>query len=189
MKRIKSILQFLDQFGEPIEFNIKREYRSKTSFGGILTIVAAILILAVTFATGFELIYKENPEVNIEDQVFMERPQMYLNKHTMPISFCFQDMSQQTYDLPKYFKFEVLGLKVFSANGTTIAKNYEYEKCTFDHFPNIPIDYLTKSGIVNYYCLKDQNITLKGFFDNEYIEFATISLKRCNNETDGYMCA
>jgi hypothetical protein len=37
--------------------------------------------------------------------------------------------------------------------------------------------------------LKDQNITLKGFFDNEYIEFATISLKRCNNETDGGICA
>jgi hypothetical protein len=136
MKNIKSILKSIDIFGEPIQLNIKHKLRSNTSLGGILTILTILLLSAVTLATGLDLFYKENPEVNNEDQLFLQRPKFYLDKYTMPISFAFQDVSQRAYDIPKYFKFEILGLKVYNANGTTEVTNYDYENCTFAHFPN-----------------------------------------------------
>jgi hypothetical protein len=74
MKSIKSILKTIDIFGEPFQLNIKHKLRSNTSLGGILTIITVLLISVVTLATGLEIFYKENPEVNNEDQLFLQRP-------------------------------------------------------------------------------------------------------------------
>jgi hypothetical protein len=186
---LKKAIEFCDIYGESIQLNIKRELKSKTFLGGLLTIITFGLIFGATWSMGEDIIYKTHPSTDIEDQLFVERPFYYLDKYNFPLSFCFQDYDQLTYNIPSYFKFEVINIKTYNTNSTTETSKYEFENCTYDHFPNLPNQYLDKAGIRKYICLKDQNITIGGYWDNEFIQYVVFRIRLCNNGTDGGTCA
>jgi hypothetical protein len=186
---IRRLIKYFDIFGEKIELNIKRKNQSQTFFGGVLTIITCGLLIGAGWSTGSEIFYKQQPSTDIEDQLYIERPTYHLDKHNFPIALCYQDYDQKTYDIPRYLKYEVINVKTFNANSTTVYKNYEYENCTYDHFPNFSKEYLDTAGLSKYYCLKDQNVTLSGYWDNEYLEYMIFRIRLCNNATDGDICA
>jgi hypothetical protein len=186
---LKKIIKFCDILGESIDLNIKHKSKSKTFLGGLLTIATCCVLLGATWSMGNDIIYKNNPSTDLEDQLFLERPTYYLDKHNFPFSFCLQDYNQNTYNIPKYFKFDVINVKTFNTNSTTINTYYDYENCTFSHFPSISEDYLKKAGVNNYLCLKDQNMTIGGYWDNEYVQYLIFRVRLCNNITDGGVCA
>jgi hypothetical protein len=189
MKTIKNAIKFCDIFGNNIELNIKQKATATTIFGGILAIITAGLILGAIWSMGNDIVYRKQPQTNFEEILFQERPTYYLNKTNFPLSFCFQDYDTLTYDIPKYFRFEIMTVKTFNTNSTTVSYNHEYEYCTYDHFPNLDKDYLENAGITKYFCLKDQNVPIGGYWDGEFTVYALLRLRLCNNETDGGTCA
>jgi hypothetical protein len=186
---VKKAVKFCDILGESIDLNIKHKSKSKTFLGGLLTIATFCVLLGATWSMGNDIIYKDNPSTDLEDQLFLQRPTYYLNKYNFPFSFCFQDYDQNTYNIPKYFRFEIINVKTFNTNSTTVSTYYEYENCTFAHFPSLTEDYLINAGVGKYLCLKDQNITIGGYWDNEYVQYLTFRVRLCNNATDGGICA
>jgi hypothetical protein len=189
MKRIKNFFSFFDINGEHISLNIKGKSQSNTAIGGIFTILAIAMILIATWLTGNDIIYKTQPLTDLEDQLFKQRPFIYLDKYTFPISFCLQDNYQNTYNVPKYIKYDLVNMKIYSTNATVETTPIESENCTYEHFPNMLKDDIDKSGIINYQCLKNQNITIGGFYDNPIVQLALFRIRLCNNETDGGICA
>jgi hypothetical protein len=189
MRRIRKMIKYLDIFGETINLTIKKEFKTKSVFGGLLTILTIGTLLFAMWSVGNDLFYKQQPTTDVEDNLFIERPTYYLDKETFPVSFCFQTYDQQTYNIPQYFKFEVINYKTFNKNSTTLQSYYEWENCTLDHFPKLSQDYLKTAGIDKYLCLKNQNISLSGYWDNDFIEYVTFRLRMCNNATDGGECA
>jgi hypothetical protein len=189
MLTFQKLVKYLDIYGETIQLNIENESKSKTFLGGILTIITVGMLIGAAWSTGNDIIYKNQPSTDMEDILFKDRPFYYLDKYTFPLSFCFQDYNQQVYDIPSYFKFEVINIKTFNTNTTTITTFYEYENCTYDHFPNLEPEYIDKSGIRSYKCLKDQNITIGGYWDNSFVQYTTFRIRLCNNATEGGICA
>jgi hypothetical protein len=189
IKSFRKTIKTADIFGESILLNIKKEYKTKSFFGGILTIITIGLLIGALWSVGNDFFYKLQPTTDLEDYLYTVRPTYNLNKKTFPIAFCFQTYDQMTYNIPEYFKFELIGLKTFTSNTTTIQSNYEYENCTYDHFPLLSKESIAKAGLPNYLCPKDQNLAISGYWDNDYIEYITLRLRMCNNETDGGTCA
>jgi hypothetical protein len=189
MKKIIKFFRFFDINGETIQLNIKGKARSTTAIGGILTILTTVMILVATWLIGDDIIYKTKPMTDLEDQLYKERPFIHLDKNTFPISFCIQDMNQKLINSPRYMKFEIINTKIYNFNATLETFNYEFENCTYDHFPGLSKEDVNTAGILNYQCLKKQNITIGGFYDNSLIQFAVFRLRICNNNTDGGICA
>jgi hypothetical protein len=185
---LKSIKK-CDIFGENIQLNIKGHNRTHTVLGGILTLMTCIMLAAAAWSMGNDLIYKGNPNTNMEDQLYFDRPFYELNKTSFPLSFCFQDYNQLTFNIPKYFAFEVLDVKTYNKNSTTVTSYYEWENCTFDHFPKFEPSYLTTAGVGKYLCLKNQNITIGGYWDNDFIQYSVFRIRLCSNKTDSVTCA
>jgi hypothetical protein len=189
MKTIRNVIKFCDIFGEGIYLNIKKRPKARTCFGGILAIVTAGLIMGALWSMGNDVIYKRQPQTSQEELLFFTRPTYFLNKTNFPMAFAFQDYNQSTFNIPEYFKFEVMNIKTFNKNSTTESFYYEYENCTYDHFPLLDTTYLDNAGILKYLCLKNQNVSISGYWDNEFIVYTTFRLRLCNNETDGGTCA
>jgi hypothetical protein len=186
---LKRTIKYIDIFGEPVSLNIKNKFTSKTVFGGILTIITMGLLFGATWSMSNDLIFKSQPTTDLEDQLFRQRPKYYLDKYNLPVSIAFQDYDQKSYNIPSYFKFEIINTFTYNINSTSRVEYYEIEKCRSDHFPGLLEDDIDKSGMLNYYCIKDQNITIGGYWDNEYIQYNIFRVRYCNNETDGGICA
>jgi hypothetical protein len=189
MKTIKNAIKFCDIFGDGIYLNIKKKAKATTVFGGILAIICGGLLIGAIWSMGNDIVYKRQPQTDFEEVLYRERPTFYLNKTNFPMAFCFQDYNQSTFDIPKYFRFEVMTVQTFNTNSTTITYNHEYENCTYEHFPNLDRDYVEHAGINKYLCLKNQNVSIGGYWDNEFIVYSVFRLRLCNNETDGGTCA
>jgi hypothetical protein len=189
MKTVKRLFKLIDMFGESIHLNINGQWKSKTVFGGILTIVTFSFLSAAAWLMGNDILYKNQPTTDLEDVLLEERPFYTLDRFNFPMSFCFQDYDQRTYNIPSYFRFEVLNIRTSNVLKTTKTQSIEYENCTYDHFPNMDSKYLDKAGILSYLCLKNQTIVIGGYWDNEEIQYSTLRLRMCNNQTDGGTCA
>ena len=190
MPSIKELIRKCDLNGEKAEFKINESSSFQTLLGGSLSITILIMLAVAAWISGNDIFYHHNPEVNIEEKFYSNRPLLILDKYTLPISLAVQNEYGETFYSPKYFSFEVIEQFTFISNGTTVLKYNEVEACNESHFPNFSIEQLKTTGIPNYMCIKDQNVTLEGYWDSEYIKFLTLRLKLCTNSTDnGNMCA
>jgi hypothetical protein len=188
MPKLHTFFKYFDLFGENVQLNIKGEHKIKTIFGAILTLMTASLLMGATWLMGKDMFYKQEPMTDIQEVLYTNRSFYNLNKHTFPIAFCLQRYDQTVWDIKKYFRMEVLNWKAFNPNTSSLNYTYEFENCTHEHFPNLSEDYLKTANVKHYYCLKNQNVTIGGYWDNEYIQYAIFRLRRCSNETDG-LCA
>jgi hypothetical protein len=183
MPKLITIIKACDLFGETIQLNLKGHHNIKTVYGGMITILIFILLAGATWLMGNDMFYKEQPTTAIQEISYKQRPFFNLNRNNFPIAFCLQRYDQTVWDIKQYFKMEVLDWKAFNTNTTSAVKTYEFENCTNEHFPKLDDEYLTIAGVRNYYCLKDQNITIGGYWDNPYVEYAVFRIKMCQNDT------
>jgi hypothetical protein len=180
MKTIRNVLKCFDIYGEPVKLNINQKEKVKTVWGALLSLVAIALLISFTWAYGNDL-----SNSTTEDVQFYKRPFYNLNKYNFPVAFAFQTYDQNTFNIPKYFKFDVISVKTYNGNSTKVTTSLEYEPCNDSHFPSFSSDYLQAAGTSKYMCIKDQNLLIGGYWDNEYIQYVTFRLRMCNNGTDG----
>ena len=69
-----------------------------------------------------ELISKNQPIIDVENVVLPKRPYTTYNSTNFPISFCLQDYDQKTYNIEKYFRFEVSSILTSTKNKSIIYK-------------------------------------------------------------------
>jgi hypothetical protein len=183
MVKLSWLFKFIDVYGQGISLTLNKKKSTTTVIGGILTIITVGLLIAATWSTGKDIFYHLQPIISFEDQLFTRRPYVNLDSYNFPMAMAVQDYSQNTFDLPRYFTPEIILSKVYNSNGTTINRNLEMEMCTYEHFPNLSLDYLVKAGVTNYFCLKkNQNTTIGGYWDDESITYLILRLKLCINK-------
>jgi hypothetical protein len=188
--KYKHLIKYIDFLGEDIKLNIKGEHQIKTIIGATLTIMIVVVLATATWLMGSDMLYKQKPVTDVQELPYKQRPFIYLTNETFPIAFCLQRYDQKVFDIKSYFRMEVIDWKAFNTNQTSTSKTYEFEQCTYDHFPKIENKtYLVTAGITNYYCLKNQNITIGGYWDNDFIEYSIFRIRLCDNQTDGGACA
>lgn len=146
-------------------------------------------MIFATWITGNDIFYKNDPTINMENQVLKQRPTYHLDKENFPLAIAVQDETQKVYDYPQYFRMEVINTIVFNSNSSSVVSMYEMEKCTNQNFPRLSDEYLNTAGISNYFCIKNQNFTIGGYWDNSYIQYLIFRLRICNNITDNNICA
>jgi hypothetical protein len=87
-------------------------------------------------------------------------------------------------------KMEVISQLTFSQNITSFQRVLEMENCTYDHFPRITKQAIKNAGVLGYQCIKNQDLSIGGYWDDVKIEFLIIRVSMCKNSTDSdVICA
>ena len=67
--RIEKIITCLDVFGQGINLTIDKQTKSKTFFGGLLSILLSIFVASMFYFYGDDFFYKTNPQTSNEIQM------------------------------------------------------------------------------------------------------------------------
>jgi hypothetical protein len=189
MKKISNFLKFIDIYGEKIELNINNKNKSPSIVGGILTVVTIGFVLGCAWTIGRDIFYHEVPIITLEDQLFTHRPKLILDSQSLPMAMTLQDYNQKSWDIPNFFKFEIFESIVYNNNFTTAYFFHNFSNCKYENFPNYSKDYFDKSGLANYLCVKNQNFTIEGYWDDVLLRQLFIRIRLCDNQTDGGGCS
>jgi len=193
MKALKSIVKKIDIFGDGIHLKINKLDKAKTIIGGFLTILLSIASLTILLIMAWDIFKKEKPSVTLESKIIPNRPNMTLDSYSFPISLIVQDDQSNSYYIPKYFSIEAEAFTINIAENGTVSSTkevYQYVKCNPSHFPLLSNDTFYESGLNNYLCFDNQNFTIGGFFDNSYMRYVLLSIKKCiNSTTNPVICA
>ena len=184
-------LNYVDFYGESVELNIRGKAKSETEIGGILSMITVALLIAAAWSTGKDLFYKEQPSINIEDQLLSKRPFLNLDKNSFPIAIALQDYNGNVYNNASLFTVQVFLTSIENINHTSSSQSYEIEPCQYTHFPNILPSNIDSAGLLYYSCIKNQNISIGGYWDDVSLNYLTVQISQCVNATDlsGIVCA
>ena len=180
-----SFLNYIDLFQQSPSFRINGKPRISLIFGRFFS----VLILFFVFYNAFQsdLVNKTNPTVLQQVLQIAERPSINLKNEKFSIAFgVVDDYSNFQIDL-SIFSFTVTDIRV--VNSQLVEENeVVFEKCEEAHFPQFPEKYQSLA-LYNMSCLSnDNNITLKGYWDEEEIKYLSISMFACKNNTNNSIC-
>jgi len=151
-----------------------------------LTILLILLVGAMTWVTSESVLYKLNPRIALENQIQTLRPNLTLDTETFPISIVVQDAYMNNVNKPEYFTMlAVVNTLVNTPQGSEhYTHNIDYVLCTPEYFPEMDNSTFYSSGLNFYYCLKNQNLSIGGFYDASYTQYLELTVKACRNSTE-----
>ena len=176
-------LILVDFVSPDIELRFNKRTNLKTSFGGILTLLILGAILYTSWSFGKDIIYKENPNLLALNKINPIRKEKILDIDHMPIAIALQDANNKLFKDPSYISFSVQYIEVNNKYGTWDPKDLEIEACTNKNFPKFQENFINDSGISKYNCIKNQNVTIQGYWNEEVMKVLYISFGYCKNST------
>ena len=193
MVRFLKLLRQIDIFGETIKLTFKKQETAKTVIGGITTLILILLINFILVIMSLEIFQKLKPVVTVEDIIQPFRPNMTLNKMTLPISVIVQDENNKIYHHVNKFTMEAISATVVIENNGTLTNTFENLNlilCEPSYFPSLTNDSFYNSGLNNYFCFENLNVSIGGYWDSSYTKYLRVSVKPCRNSSESkVICA
>jgi hypothetical protein len=186
MYKMSSFLNLIDIFGEKVKVYINNRETVTSSLGGTLTIIMLGLVIAASWLIGKDIVYKRNPSTYQESLILRNYPKLNLSYNNFPIAFAVYDYYSLPVKNDTLFKMEVVLNEVTQVNNETYYNStiLDLIPCEHRHFPHLTEEDYSKSSIPNFMCLKDDNITLEGYWSESFFRFIQVALKKCVNQPD-----
>jgi hypothetical protein len=176
---IKYYFSLIDFFAAGVELTIKGNKRSPTVLGGVLTLFTLSTLIIIFVIYMKNITYHLNPELNVHEKYSTYSHDLIINEYTFPIGWTLTGNDNIGIDKSSYFKYKVIFFHG-TTNNILQETELEYEVCNSSkHFPLISNQY-NDGGFTHVYCLKNNNITLSGSWNEEYISYISIRMKYCN---------
>ena len=179
-------MERLDFLGKSFSLRVLGEDRHKTIFGGIITIVSAIIfiILFILFGTNFYL--RLNPLSTVSNQLSNVTFNYTLNKTNFFYAFRIEDQDNNLLEKPEFFYIEphyiVYNQTSAGQSIKIIDQILPYHRCTADDISLISDQYL-KMNFNSYYCLdkfSNDSLTTGGiYYGIEITQYIKVRVFHC----------
>lgn len=155
-------------------------HTKRTSWVGISSSLAIYIFLFYTFLQS-DLFEKKAPYVVLQSNQISHSQRVNINENFL-IAISVRDSTGQRYFDETYFSI------TFKYSTSAIESEYKtLVPCTLEDAQNNMTLYVLL-GMENSYCLKNKTFSLEGFWNEEMINFVTISISQCENETSEVKC-
>lgn len=181
-KRCFSSLRYLDLFQQNVYLKIKGKSRASLSFGKLFSI--GIIIFLFYHVLTSDMIKLENPIVLQQLIKTQSRPEIKLNEENFLFAFSLSDDTSIFLPDPTIFNFQLVETTLIDRIVVS-ERFYENELCTQNHFKNFPE---LSVPLKNLSCVKNPNITLKGYWDEKEIRYFSLKVNKCVNTTEESKC-
>jgi hypothetical protein len=177
-------MKYLDFFSTPSSFTIDQNRNFKTTIGGFLTLLSAIICVICSMSIGQDFLYKRNPKIYSET-VYEKLDKPYeLKVHELIVAWRLEDKhgniltKGENYKLPFYPKAKFH--KYENRSNTFERETYlklNYTKCS-QYFEEKGIDQ-TLHNKDNWNCIDLSNITMGGFWNTQFFHYFDFTLESC----------
>jgi hypothetical protein len=183
-----NLIKQIDIFGVPISLRINKMERSKTFFGGLLTIILSCFMLAMFFLNISSLFKRESPTISIE-QTFVNNPSINIDPMKMPFGFFLSYINNSNIGekFDKYFTLRVETKEYNNINITEILTLLPVEQCNEEKFPLKKED-AQNAAIKQSTCINSNNYSLFGGWDQAQLKYLSFSIYACKNSTSEQKC-
>jgi hypothetical protein len=172
----------IDQFGQGIELRIDKLTKAKTLLGGLLTIIMLVLLFLIFFFSAQDILYHTNPRISLEQKVNGGLPTMSLNQETFPISFSLMMNGNFALYKPEYFSYYI-SLRYGNTTAIELSEDfYNITVCKKEFFPVVSQEAYDNLNMNQNFCVKDQNFTLSGGWNSNYISYLSLRIAICTGE-------
>lgn len=180
LKKIFYFLSLADLFQQNVSLKLNNRFRFSITLGKIFSIGIIIFLLFNFFNS--DMIRKRNPNILFQSTELATRPLITLSEKDFSLAFALQDVNSIYHEDPTIFNFEVISTKLEIESNFYNASVELIEKCPKSYFEKFD-GYYEKLQLGDAYCLKNKDIRLKGYWDEDEIEYLQINIKRCENST------
>lgn len=178
MKNIAKLLTHFDLFSFPITLTINKRAKSSTIVGKAMTLLILAFLL-YTFIQS-DMILKQNPTVLSQALKKLPRSALTFSKSNFTLAVGVADINNIFLVDPQVYKFIFTQYRINNQNGTTKIVEYEMKLCTPEDFHERP-DEFVRLGLNGTYCVSNDLLELRGYWD-EYINYYfTIDFSLCSN--------
>ena len=185
-----SIIELANIYGIKPSFYVKGKDTYFTKFTLFISILSILVIAFFIIYFGKELLYKTNQNLLFSTITDKEPLALNLSSSNFVLSFSLQYENYTSFIDNKIYniKADLVSSYIDKEINEKII-NYtplEVVKCSNYHF-NLISDYFKTKDLNNLYCLNNNNLIIKGGFDNENFQFIKIQFNFCDNSLN-YNC-
>lgn len=180
--RCYDIFTSFDIFGQPVYFTIDRRKTSKTIFGGICSIVAALAIIAFGIYTSRDLFMHLDPAISRLDYTLPNYISINTNISTFSMAIAYEAQ-----ELESFFAIEATYL-LYNSNTAEFIENFQIPlvKCQRKHWSQVT-DQQYYAAIGEWsLCLDFENaktqVDIFGTYSEGLIGFIIVDLSKCYGE-------
>lgn len=178
------IIKNIDLFGQGIELRIEKFSKSKTIIGGLLTIIMFLMLLFMFYITSEDVFNKTNPNISVEQQVNKELLPIILDKNTFPLSFSLMMNGNYAIYKPSYFSY-FISIRYGKTTDPALTEDfYNITQCRKEFFPRVSQEDYDKLNMNQNFCVEDQNITLAGGWNSDYISYLSLRIAMCTGSDE-----
>ena len=187
-----SFLKMMDVFETPITLSYNKKYSYDTKFGGFLTIITVLIIVAYSISLLNDLFQGNSYSLTSNES---EDYKYILDFSNVPFAFKLMNSKGEDFPLdPKIYNFKIINTEYYYVqNPDEKVVNYIEENIEFDHCEKfVKINKIYNFlNISNLMCIKPgQNLTMYGIFGdigNGFKGFR-IYINRCNTKSENNTC-
>jgi hypothetical protein len=179
---INHLITSIDQFGQGIELRIDKLVKSKTFFGGLLTILMQILLFLMFYFSAQDIFYHTNPRISIEQKINQELPEILMDRFSFPISFSLTYNGNFALYKPKYFNYYI-SLRYGETTAEKLKEEFlNFTNCKKEFFPLVTQQAYDKLNMDQNLCVPGQNISMSGGWRSHYINYMSLRISICTGE-------
>ena len=186
-----SIIELANIYGIKPSFYVKGKDTYFTKFTLFISILSILVIAFFIIYFGKELLYKTNQNLLFSTITDKEPLALNLSSSNFVLSFSLQYenytsfIDNKIYNIKAYLVSSYIDKEINEKiiNYTSL----EVVKCSNYHF-NLISDFFKTKDLNNLYCLNNNNLIIKGGFDNENYQFIKIEFNFCDNNSINYIC-
>ena len=177
----QNIIKQFDIFGILVTFRINSEYKYKSIYGGICTIILILFILGFTIFLGYPFVTRKNIDFIYSNKIIENQPYINLTRAHFKLGFGiqYQDTALPAInDYEKYFNYSII-LKEWIGKDDIIEVPFNLTKYDYSDFFNIVNESFDRNHINEMICPvlnKSVNFTLEGLFTDSYTKFLQLKI-------------
>ena len=177
---MKMNLNRLDLFGGGFKFIYKSSKRSRTYFGFLLTVIYFIITGIAIFFIGKDFFQRRNPQVALSTEPLKNYEKYPINNQNFSLAFRLEDSNGNKVIFDDFIYFDLwLGIYENDENGVRQDNSVplSYLPCSLEDInDNI---FIEKFNVSDFYCLKYNNFSIGGFWDETFIYYIYITANYC----------
>ena len=183
------LLSKIDIFKQPVQLNINKDNNVSTCFGKLITYFMIFYTLYTLFRS--DLVLHQNPSIKLENLRPLKRPPLNFNNLNFTFAVGLYDLETGGYQVDStIFSYSAELFLINNSNGIYKEIPLKMKICEDEDFMNAGENF-QKTDRRNLFCfhLKNETIDLYGALNENSVEFLSLQLNRCqNNSEQNFIC-
>lgn len=181
-----AFLKSIDFYGRPLYFTTFKQTYHKTSFGGVITIMAVCTFIFTIFYFGQDFYLRKNPTFVYQHLSLPNYPNYTINNSNFAAFIRIEDDVGNQKSIGKYLQIIPLYYSVaIDPKGvvTEFSTNIDTNNCSMVNFTVLRLTKF-RERFEGTTCLSLSNLTIGGYWDTDYLSYVSILVKPCENNTN-----